>query len=168
MKKKTIVFGSLLAVFLMLMIPNVSAVELQSVKSNVEERISESIQGNLDVISNDLKFSFVKKFFSNSVVYYVLILILYLISLPLSVVAGLFVRTLDTDLPRLDSLLGIFVPVFIPWLVLMLTQHLAKTEFQWYISFILYALVCFLSNFLIGRLEKDTLNDLDILIPTSA
>lgn len=44
MKKKTILFGSLLAVFLMLMIPNIGAVEYNSVKDTVESKMN-SIQG---------------------------------------------------------------------------------------------------------------------------
>ncbi len=41
MKKKTIIIGSLLAVFLMMMIPNVSAVESQSVNNETKSRINE-------------------------------------------------------------------------------------------------------------------------------
>lgn len=44
MKKKTIVFGSLMAVFLMLMIPNIGAVEYNSVKDTVESKMN-TIQG---------------------------------------------------------------------------------------------------------------------------
>ena len=46
MKKKTIVFGSLLAVFLMLMIPNVSALEYNVAESAIREKISEKIEYN--------------------------------------------------------------------------------------------------------------------------
>ena len=44
MKKKTIVYGSLLAVFLMLMIPNVSAIEYKTVVETNERRILQEIE----------------------------------------------------------------------------------------------------------------------------
>ena len=55
MKKKTIIFVSLLAVFLMIMIPNINAVEYNSVKENVESRIN-SIHKDYDdqILKNSL------------------------------------------------------------------------------------------------------------------
>ena len=40
MKKGTLIFGSLLAVFLMLMIPNISAMNAQAMRTAVEEKIN--------------------------------------------------------------------------------------------------------------------------------
>ena len=86
MKKKIIIFGSLLAVLLMLMIPNVSAIEYNTVKSTVEKRINESVQTSIHRISKNAKNKIVQNLFSSSRLFYVLIVILYLISLPLSVI----------------------------------------------------------------------------------
>jgi hypothetical protein len=41
MKKKTIVFGCLLSVFLMLMVPNVSALEYNVTETEIREKIAE-------------------------------------------------------------------------------------------------------------------------------
>ncbi len=166
MKKKIIIFGSLLAVLLMLMIPNVSAIEYNTVKSTVEKRINESVQTSIHRISKNAKNKIVQNLFSSSRLFYVLIVILYLISLPLSVITGLFTRSIDTGLSWLNSFLEVFPPVVFPALVLMLTEHLAKTDFHWFISFILYMIVNFLSGFLIGRLEPDKLKKSRVLHST--
>jgi hypothetical protein len=44
MKKKTIVFGCLLSVFLMLMVPNVSALEYNVTETEIREKISEKFE----------------------------------------------------------------------------------------------------------------------------
>jgi len=58
MKKRTILFGSLLAVFLMLVIPNISAVEYTSVKKDMESRMNE-IQEKVNIKCSAIQ-SFIK------------------------------------------------------------------------------------------------------------
>ena len=54
--KKTILFTSLLAVFLMLMIPNISAVEYQTINGTYNQK-SDTIQRMLDFLANTTEFS---------------------------------------------------------------------------------------------------------------
>ncbi len=58
MKKRTILFGSLLAVFLMLVIPNISAFEYTSVKKDMESRMNE-IQEKVNIKCSAIQ-SFIK------------------------------------------------------------------------------------------------------------
>lgn len=60
MKKRTIVFGSMLAVFLMLMIPNVSAVEYNTVKETLEANFYNNIEANANKIANTLSLNVVE------------------------------------------------------------------------------------------------------------
>lgn len=58
MRKRTILFGSLLAVFLMLVIPNISAFEYTSVKKDMESRMNE-IQEKVNIKCSAIQ-SFIK------------------------------------------------------------------------------------------------------------
>jgi hypothetical protein len=154
MKNKTILFGSLLAVFLMLMIPNISAIEYNAVESTIEEKINELCRINpLSLLQNfERKLT---KISVNSIVYYITILLLYSLSLILSIFLGILGSSIDTGNPSIDALIMSYMMFIPPWLVLMLSIKIAKNEIQDDISTIIYILVLMISAFIVTSIISD-------------
>ena len=70
MKKKTILFGSMLAVFLMLMIPNISAVEYQTVLNENEQNLIERFKNtnlNLNELNEKKKYQNMDELINNNI-----------------------------------------------------------------------------------------------------
>ena len=108
MKKKTIVFGSLLAVFLMLMIPNVRAVEYNTLKETLESKLPDTLQ-NIE-----------RRFFNSestsllaNILAILSIIIIDIISLTLLTINSAILVSLSKDYPSVSAILSFIVGIIV-------------------------------------------------------
>lgn len=115
-KKKTIVFGSLLAVFLLLIIPNVSAITFQTVTNETEQYLHEAVKNtNLDVneIHEKMKFLNLNEYRdnNNSETFHMLLWILFVLNFGfftiLNLVEGDLLNSLISFVSLILSIVGL-------------------------------------------------------------
>lgn len=138
--KNKIVFGSLLACFLMLMIPTVSAVEYQTVVDTNESTIVEIIE-NYHYLSNNKK----KGEIFNSSLSQAVIILAYITGFIFSVVLG------TLTLNKTDSFFLTTIASVTPiWTALMITKNLVENQTGWYIAVTVYILISMILGVIIA------------------
>lgn len=140
------------------MIQDISVIKNNAIESTVKEKMND-----LGKISSIFQVQHLKeklaKMDSTSVIYYIIIiLILYLISLVLSILICTSVFSMNTGIFALDFLItffGLFIGITPQLLLLMISKTMLKNETQWTVSFILYMLVCIITAYVAGYLNRN-------------
>jgi hypothetical protein len=145
MKNRTILFGIFVACFLILMLPNISAVEYTTVKHANESTIVKIIESYHYLLKNAKE----KEEIFNLSLSQVVIILAYIIGFILSI--GIGVLTLNkTDSFFLTTIVSV-IPI---WLALMITKNLVETQTGWYIAVTVYILICMILGLIVPFIEK--------------
>ena len=143
--KRKILFGSLVACFLMLMIPNISAVECITVEHANESTIVEIIENYHYLLNNAKK----KGEILNSSLSQAIIILAYITGFIFSVVLGTLILN-KTDSFFLTTIVSV-IPI---WTALMITKKLVETQTGWYIAVTVYILICMILGVILPFIEK--------------
>ena len=153
--KRKILFGSLLACFLILMIPTISAVEYKTVEHANESTMVEIIENYDYLLKNAKK----KGEVLNSSLSQAIIILAYIIGIILSVVLGAFTLN-KTDSFFLTTIASV-TPI---WTALMITKNLVETQIEWYIAVTVYILISMMLGLIVPFIEKIIENNPQSLI----